>query len=217
MAVLAANLATLRREINARFPNRDKRSDGWIGDASHQARKSDHNPDGAGVVHALDLDSSDIPARQVVLQAIRHPTVEYVIFDRTIWSRRRGFRPRRYTGSNPHTAHLHVSGRHGREFEQNTAAWGIAAAPVPKKPGPAPQLLVGQSPGARTLRLTQPRMTGKDVAFVQRFIGPKRCGTADGVFGPNTESGVRFYQGMRGIAVTGVCDAATFRQMGVRV
>jgi peptidoglycan hydrolase-like protein with peptidoglycan-binding domain len=53
------------------------------------------------------------------------------------------------------------------------------------------------------------------VRFVQRFIGVSQCGPADGFFGPKTEAGVRFYQKLRGIAVTGVCDAAVFRQMGV--
>lgn len=47
---------TLRDQINKRFPNRDKLSDGWIGDASHQARPSDHNPDSRGWVHAIDID-----------------------------------------------------------------------------------------------------------------------------------------------------------------
>lgn len=214
MAVLAGNLAALRREINTRWPNRDKTSDGWIGDAAHQARRSDHNPDDAGVVHAIDVDKDGIDPRLLVRRAIAHPTVAYVIFDRTIWSRGRRFTPRRYTGPNPHTGHVHISGRHGSQFENDRTTWGLAT------PAPAKAAATGQPGGdrigSRTLRLTQPRMKGSDVRFVQRFIGRREAGPADGIFGPQTEHGIRFYQKLRGIAVTGVCDAAVFRQMGVR-
>src|SRR5690606_29069239 len=55
---LAPSLVKLRDLINQNWPNRDKSSDGWIGDPSHQARKSDHNPDysAGGVVRAIDVD-----------------------------------------------------------------------------------------------------------------------------------------------------------------
>lgn len=53
---LVAGGVTLRDQVNQRWPHRDKASDGSIGDASHQARPSDHNPDSKGLVHAIDLD-----------------------------------------------------------------------------------------------------------------------------------------------------------------
>lgn len=54
----------LFKQVNARWPKRDHASDGWIGDASHAATKSDHNPcwtcsgDRYGVVRAVDIDAS---------------------------------------------------------------------------------------------------------------------------------------------------------------
>lgn len=51
-----AGITTLKRQVDSRWPNRDKRSDGILGDADHAARVSDHNPDGRGYVHALDID-----------------------------------------------------------------------------------------------------------------------------------------------------------------
>ena len=64
MAKLCAAGVTLRDQVNKKWPNRDKASDGWIGDAAHQAntgwgtngKGSYHNVDPNGVVHAIDLD-----------------------------------------------------------------------------------------------------------------------------------------------------------------
>lgn len=56
MARLVSAGITLREQLNRRFPHRDKASDGWIGDLAHAARRSDHNPDADGWVHALDID-----------------------------------------------------------------------------------------------------------------------------------------------------------------
>ena len=63
---LCAAGVTLRDQLNQRFPKRDKRSDGWIGDAAHQAnvgwgtngKGSYHNPDPNGIVHAIDVDEN---------------------------------------------------------------------------------------------------------------------------------------------------------------
>jgi len=72
------------------------------------------------------------------------------------------------------------------------------------------------APGSRALSLTRPMIEGDDVRFVQRFIGERRCGAADGVFGPNCKSGVEWYQRMRGIAVDGEVGLQTWRNMGIK-
>ena len=52
----------LREQIDDYFPDRDRKSDGWIGDARHSASKSDHNPDYSNknsqwaYVRAIDID-----------------------------------------------------------------------------------------------------------------------------------------------------------------
>ncbi len=46
----------LREQIDDSFPDRDRASDGWIGDTRHAARKSDHNPDEQGCI-AKQLNS----------------------------------------------------------------------------------------------------------------------------------------------------------------
>lgn len=124
-AYLAPSLAALRSEADARWPNRDTASDGWIGDPAHAARVSDHNPDpdANDVVRALDLDDDGIDVDALLAAVIGDERVEYVIHNRTIWSRSRDWVPRPYTGSNAHTTHVHVSIRHTPAAEADTRPW----------------------------------------------------------------------------------------------
>jgi hypothetical protein len=47
----------LRLQFDDTYEDRDRRSDGWIGDLRHTSRPSDHNPDPkTGVVRAIDVD-----------------------------------------------------------------------------------------------------------------------------------------------------------------
>lgn len=127
---LAPSLVALRDEVNARWPNRDKGSDGWIGDTSHSARASDHNPDWdfGGVVRAIDIDKDGIDVQAVLDATIGDPRVWYVIFNRRIYSRTYGWTSRAYTGANPHDKHIHVSIAHTRAAETDRSPW-LTAAP----------------------------------------------------------------------------------------
>lgn len=140
---LAPSLKQLRDEIDAAHPGRDKKSDGWIGDASHAARAvSDHNPawsDG-GVVRAIDVDISDIDVNKLMAVLKNDSRVNYFIYNHSIYGAS-SFAKRRYTGSNPHTQHIHVSIKHSKSAERS-GAWGYSggsAKPVGNtKPKPKP-------------------------------------------------------------------------------
>lgn len=129
-------LAVLRAEFNALNPKRDKGSDGWIGDTAHQSHTSDHNPDSAGRVLALDVDSTgpwpgigvtDFNAFNMMVESVRGDArLEYVIWNRRIASRDRGWKWRTYTGtSDPHTGHAHFSARHDHTGNTSTAPWHL--------------------------------------------------------------------------------------------
>lgn len=122
MAKLVAGGETLRNQINRRWPNRDKASDGWIGDAAHQARPSDHNPDSKGLVHAIDIDE-DLKgskndnrwlADQIIANArmkrAGSDRLKYVVYEDEIAS---GTYPATFwtwRGDNyGHTIHMHIS------------------------------------------------------------------------------------------------------------
>jgi hypothetical protein len=111
----------LRLQFDDSYGDRDRRSDGWVGDLRHQSRStSDHNPDENGIVRAIDVDRDvhksgkpdlmpDI-ADQIRLAAkAGEKRIAYIIFAGRIASSRLGWRWRPYKGSNPHDHHLHVS------------------------------------------------------------------------------------------------------------
>jgi hypothetical protein len=123
LAKLAPSLSRFRYEIDRRWPRRDRRSDGWLGDAAHSSRRSDHNPNSRGIVNAIDVDKDGVNTTTIINAAIKHPSTNYVIYNRIVWSAAYGFRARRYTGSNPHTSHIHVSIKQSRTAENSTRSW----------------------------------------------------------------------------------------------
>jgi hypothetical protein len=108
----------LREQIDDSFPDRDRKSDGWIGDAAHSNRKSDHNPDPSnGIVRAIDVDK-DFDTRpstgayladQIRQCAKKDKRISYIIYAGKIASAKSLWRWRTYSGINSHHAHIHIS------------------------------------------------------------------------------------------------------------
>jgi hypothetical protein len=109
----------LREQIDDSFPDRDRKSDGWIGDVRHQkAGTSDHLPDKVdGYVRAIDVDanldsranSSAYLADQIRLCAKKDKRIKYVIHLGKIASAKSLWRFRPYSGINRHDKHIHIS------------------------------------------------------------------------------------------------------------
>lgn len=141
MATLTRSLAKLRAGYDVRFPNRDRASDGWIGDRAHAQRVSGHNPDETGggeyedvdnvdEVRAIDVDK-DLRGDMTMLATIQlilatpndRKRLRYVIYNREIWSASRGWVRRPYDGDNDHDQHAHYSG--DPAYDDDVTPWAI--------------------------------------------------------------------------------------------
>lgn len=131
MSWRAANsLLTLSREVNSLWPSRNKASDGLVGDAAHRAVKSEHNPNAAGVVTAMDIThdtahGADMNWLAERLIKLGDPRIWYIIFNRRIWQ---GGRWQPYYGSNPHDKHLHLSTAQTSALYDDGRAWNLKGA-----------------------------------------------------------------------------------------
>jgi hypothetical protein len=144
---VAKSLLKLRDQINAEFPQREKDSDGTIGDSAHCPGSSDHCPNisdgGVGVVTGMDITHD--PAHGLVagdvaeqLRLSRDPRIKYIISNRRIANfQALGGQPayawRPYAGANPHDKHFHISvkpGKTGLEGYDTTSDWNIQGRTV---------------------------------------------------------------------------------------
>jgi hypothetical protein len=119
MAKLCKAGQQLREQIDDDYPDRDRKSDGWVADARHLAKgNSDHIPDARGIVRAIDIDS-DLSAHKeeayALVEKIRKcakkgdKRIKYIIYDGKIMSPILGWKRRKYNGANPHRSHFHIS------------------------------------------------------------------------------------------------------------
>ena len=216
----AKSLDTLVAEVNKIAPKRSKGSDGWIGDAAHATRDSDHNPwvkdaKGVGVVRAQDIThdaANGADARRIadIMAALlgRHPALgpgAYVIFNARIISTNRlseGWRP--YSGANAHRTHVHVSV--GLQGYDSTTRWGVDEGRVTrvlKKVG-GKWPVYFQAVKRQAKRQPGKRKPTASVRRVQKALirvhGAKI--KADGLWGPSSAKAYRSFQQANGFKRT---------------
>jgi hypothetical protein len=131
----ARSLQVLLDQVNRQYPGRNKLSDGTIGDSAHQHRASDHNPNAAGVVTALDITHD--PARKCdagqlahAIRTSRDSRVKYLIWNRQIANSapidgQPAWAWRAYTGTNPHDKHIHISVKGDPAAYDATTPWSL--------------------------------------------------------------------------------------------
>jgi len=206
---LARGLETLRSQVNVKWPNRSKDSDGSVGDTSHAARPSDHNPVN-GIVHAIDLTHDpkggfDSYAFADLLLKKQDRRMKYLISNRRIGSGPAGPSPgvwRKYTGSNPHDHHCHISVVPTALCDA-TEPWNIdgigAASPESVKdfiPPPA-TVVIGSM--------------GKDVEKLQALLGCKVTGGYQE--NSETEFALKLFQVRHGLTPDGRAGAQTWKAL----
>lgn len=228
---LARALQVLTAEIRAVHPGTTVWS---IGDEDHQNGYSDHNPNQNGVVCAIDVlgdHGLDLADFAHYLAAHPHPAIKYVIFARRIWSRARAAEGwRRYSGSNPHSTHVHVSvgvGPDGRSTGpyDNTSTWGIADLDeTPSKPSQPSNpstpnwtdKLVSELPtikqGSRgsAVRRAQGLILAYGGAPAARL---KSAGGIDGILGGGSTAAVKLFQKAKSLVQDGIVGPKTWSHL----
>lgn len=202
-------------QVNKKWPNRDKTSDGTIGDAAHATRVSDHNPwvvvNGVGVVRARDIDKDgcDIPWMFEELRKLgaqgdpRLAGGGYLIHNRRIttpdftkWVP--------YSGINPHTAHGHISWTRSQAGFDSPSPYAFFGGSV-GVPGTAPSggYVIGD-------KMAREGERGSDVAWIQQRLNVWGVSAnVDSIFGPATTKAVKTFQTKRRLAVDGIVGPAT--------
>lgn len=189
---LAQSLIKLREQINAAHPSRSKASDGSIGDTAHSARQSDHNPDNLGRVTAIDIThdpANGVDGHGLSRTLAQDGRTKYVIFAGEIYrSYKLNLGWAKYTGSNSHHHHVHISVLASNADDD--ALWANIGEAKPR--------IISRS----TLRRGD---TGSAVQELQRKLGIR----ADASFGPETEPAVREFQAHHNLKVDGIVGQAT--------
>lgn len=209
---VARSLLALRDQINKQHPKRKKHADGTIGDAAHASRKSDHNPwvkDGkVGIVTALDVTHDpatgpDTWALSEFMRQQKDPRIKYLISNRRIFSSP-AYTWRKYTGSNPHSGHVHISVHSSKTHYDSEKTWVLTKT----QPGPPTDPDIDKPEKRPVLRRGS---TGEFVREVQTILEIR----VDGQFGPITEAAVKGFQreADADLTVDGIVGPLTWREL----
>jgi hypothetical protein len=144
------------------------------GDRAHQSSPSDHNEDDTAGSRPEQTDADSTPEHRAIdvaklgpidwayLESLRRRLTDrpanqrrlrYVILGQTIWRKRNGWKPERYTGE--YHGHLHVSG--DVADDENGARWDLATvAPQPIQKRGIDMFLIHTDDGGTTYALVGP-------------------------------------------------------------
>ncbi len=203
---IAKALDVLRDQVNRAWPKRNKASDGWIGDSSHQARKSDHN---SNPVRALDIThdpNSGCHAGKIAESVKDDPRTKYVIWNRRIWNASIRKTWRVYRGSNPHTRHVHISVLPNSRLYDSTEVWNIEGSVSPFVTSPMPEI-------RRKRPLLRQGAKGALVKELQKLLNKRGISPilrTDADFGRKTRSNVLKFQRLKGLDADGLVGAYTW-------
>jgi hypothetical protein len=118
-----AAIAVLR-QATALYPKRKKLSDGLLPSSAHikQSPNSDHN---TGFAVDLTHDPKNgVDCVEIFEKLKEDARVKYLIFQGKIWSKEKAKEGnRKYTGSNPHNKHLHISINDGSANDTSPWFW----------------------------------------------------------------------------------------------
>lgn len=130
MATPAPACKALLWQAQVLWPNRNRASDGIIGDARHQAKVSDHNEGNAADLTHDPANGCDAHAIADRLKASGDPRIKYVISNGRIWNPSISPNWRTYNGPNPHTKHTHVSIH--AHLRDDVSAWALTPPDEPE-------------------------------------------------------------------------------------
>lgn len=210
---VAKSLLRLRDQINAAAPKRDKSADGTVGDSAHSSRASDHNPTPAGVVCAMDITHDpnggvDSYKLAEFLKGSGDKRIKYIISNGRIWNPSVSPGWRKYSGSNPHNHHVHVSVKAALADDVSNWVIGMGSAGiVARTVAVIANVIAPQLPKYPLLKYGK---RGDDVKRLQALLKIE----ADGVFGKQTEAAVKAAQKKHKLVVDGKVGIYSWKAFG---
>ena len=209
---LAKSLEKLRAQINAVAPRRNKLSDGTIGDQAHSNRPSDHNPNAAGVVTAMDITHDPVNGvdGNVLSSALKRDSrVKYIIFNGEIWKARTG-KWEKYRGSNAHRKHVHVSVK--PDVYDSLAPWVLSVTEPSNETVSQTQDV--ESPSPASLPVLRFGHKGEEVKRVQSLLKAKGYQVSvDSIFGNETLKALQKFQRDHGLKDDGICSSRCWAEL----
>lgn len=216
MAVVVASLRALDSQLTAVAPRRTLPT-WYLGDTAHRQHASGHNPDDTKGSKSENSDSDNVAeiragdyrlplnatftAEQFVQWLVKKcrsgeiTWIQYIIFNKRIWSASSNWVTRAYTGANKHDHHFHVSSKSDTKSENTTKDMGMSA--LVRKPA----VVKPREVKYMKLEVLVPDLHEGDdddklpsynlIARMQKIVNVK----ADGVWGGKTTAGIAQWTG----------------------